>query len=201
MNFWLLLIPVISAFIGWVTNLLAIKMLFHPRNPIKILGFTLHGIFPKRQQQFAEKLGKLVGQELLSFAEIEAQLTAGENLSKLSPIIEEHLDHFLRNKLSSEMPIISAFIGEKTITRLKAVFLEEMNLLFPSLMKKYAQQLEEDLDLERIVTEKVSNFSSDKLEGLLYQIMSKEFAFVEIIGGVIGFLIGLLQVAITLLTQ
>lgn len=201
MNFWLLLIPFISAFIGWVTNLLAIKMLFHPRNPITILGFTIHGIFPKRQQQFAEKLGKLVGQELLSFAEIEAQLTAGENLSKLSPIVEEHLDHFLRHKLSAEMPIISAFIGEKTITKLKAVFLEEMNLLFPTLMKKYAQQLEEDLDLERIVTEKVANFSSEKLEGLLYQIMSKEFTFVEVIGGIIGFLIGILQVAITLLTQ
>jgi len=201
MNFWLLLIPFISAFIGWITNLLAIKMLFHPRNPVKILGFTVHGIFPKRQQQFAEKLGKLVGQELLSFAEIEAQLTAGENLSKLSPIVEEHLDHFLRNKLASEMPIISAFIGEKTIVKLKAVFLEEMNQLFPTLMKKYARQLEEDLDLERIVTEKVINFSSDKLESLLYQIMSKEFRFVEIIGGVIGFLIGLLQVGITLFTQ
>lgn len=200
MNYWLLLIPFISAFIGWITNLLAIKMLFHPRNPVNFFGITIHGIFPKRQRQFAEKLGKLVGQELLSFAEIEAQLTAGDNLSKLSPIVEEHLDHFLRNKLASEMPIISAFIGEKTITRLKAVFLEEMNLLFPTLMKKYAQQLEEDLDLERIVTEKVINFSSDKLEGLLYQIMAKEFRFVEIIGGVIGFLIGLLQVGITVMT-
>jgi uncharacterized membrane protein YheB (UPF0754 family) len=99
------------------------------------------------------------------------------------------------------MPIVSAFIGEKTIVKLKAVFLEEMNQLFPTLMKKYARQLEEDLDLERIVTEKVINFSSDKLESLLYQIMSKEFRFVEIIGGVIGFLIGLLQVGITLLTS
>ncbi len=200
MNFWLLVIPFISAFIGWITNLLAIKMLFHPRNPVKLFGLTIQGIFPKRQRQFAEKLGKLVGQELLSFAEIEAQLTAGDNLSKLSPIVETHLDHFLRHKLSSEMPIISAFIGEKTIGKLKAVFLEEMNLLFPSLMKKYAQQLEEDLDLERIVTEKVINFSSDKLEGLLYQIMAREFRFVEIVGAVIGFLIGLLQIGITLLS-
>jgi uncharacterized membrane protein YheB (UPF0754 family) len=201
MNFWLILIPFISAFIGYFTNLLAIKMLFHPKNPVNILGFKVQGIFPKRQQQFAEKLGKLVGQELLSFAEIEAQLTANENLTKLTPLVEQHLDHFLRNKLSSEMPIISAFIGEKTIQKLKAVFLEEMNILFPDLMKKYAQHLEEDLDLERIVTEKVANFSSEKLEGLLYQIMASEFRFVEIVGAILGFLIGLLQVGLTLLTQ
>ncbi len=201
MNYWLLLIPVISGFIGWITNLVAIKMLFHPKNPVKILGITFQGIFPKRQQQFAEKLGKLVGQELLSFAEIEAQLTAKDNLSKLSPLVESHLDHFLRNKLSAEMPVISAFIGEKTIQKLKTVFLEEMNILFPELMKKYAQHLEEDLDLERIVTDKVANFSSEKLESLLYQIMASEFRFVEIIGAILGFMIGLLQVIITVSTQ
>lgn len=200
MNYWLLLIPVISAFIGWVTNLVAIKMLFHPRNPINILGFTVQGIFPKRQKQFAEKLGKMVSEELISFADIEAQLTASENLSKLNPIIEEHLDHFLRNKLSSEMPMISAFIGEKTIIKLKAVFLEELNTLFPTLMKHYARHLEEDLDLEKIVFDKVSNFSSDKLEDVLFQIMSKKFRFVEIIGAVLGFLIGLIQVGVTMLT-
>jgi F420-0:gamma-glutamyl ligase-like protein len=31
-------------------------MLFHPKVPVKILGITFHGIFPKRQKQFAEKL-------------------------------------------------------------------------------------------------------------------------------------------------
>jgi uncharacterized membrane protein YheB (UPF0754 family) len=51
------------------------------------------------------------------------------------------------------------------------------------------------------VVEKVSGFSSDKLEEILMSIMSKEFRFVEIIGGILGFLIGLLQVALTLLTN
>jgi uncharacterized membrane protein YheB (UPF0754 family) len=47
------------------------------------------------------------------------------------------------------------------------------------------------------VTQKVAGFSSDKLEQILIAIMSKEFRFVEIIGGVLGFLIGLLQVILT----
>ena len=71
MNFFLILIPFISAFIGWFTNWIAIKMLFHPKEPKKIFGITFHGIFPKRQVQFAEKLGVMVSKELISFAEIE----------------------------------------------------------------------------------------------------------------------------------
>ena len=51
-----------------------------------------------------------------------------------------------------------------------------------------------DLDIEKIVIEKVNNFSSDKLEQILFSIMKKEFRFIEIIGAVLGFVIGLLQI-------
>lgn len=197
MNYWLLTIPVISAFIGWVTNWIAIKMLFHPREPKKILGITFHGIFPKRQQQFAEKLGKIVSSEFLSFADIEEKISNPENLKKIMPMIEAHVDVFLREKLSDEMPVISMFIGDKTIGRMKTAFMKEIEILFPQVMKQYASNLKSELDLEHIVIKKVSAFSSDKLEEMLYQIMSKEFRFVELIGAVIGFIIGVLQVLIT----
>jgi uncharacterized membrane protein YheB (UPF0754 family) len=75
--------------------------------------------------------------------------------------------------------------------------MKELEILFPQLMKSYAKHLEQELDLEKIVTEKVSAFSSDKLESILYQIMSKEFRFVELLGGVIGFIIGIIQVLIS----
>ena len=202
MNTWvIILVPLISAFIGWITNWVAIKMLFHPREPKKILGITFHGIFPKRQQQFAEKLGKIVSNEFLSFADIEQKISNPDNLKKIMPMIERHVDEFLRVRLSEEMPVISMFIGDKTIERMKAAFMKEIETLFPKVMKQYAANLKSELDLEHIVIKKVSAFSSDKLEELLYQIMTKEFRFVEIIGGVIGFIIGGVQVLITWLTS
>lgn len=197
MSPWLLLIPIISGFIGWVTNWVAIKMLFHPRNPIRVLGITIQGIFPKRQEQFAIKLGKLVSEQLLSFKDIEQKIVSPENLQKLMPVVENHVDDFLRKKLADVFPVISMFIGEKTISQLKGHFMNELEALFPVLMKRYMGNLQAELDLEKIVTEKVSGFSSDKLEEILMSIMSKEFRFVEILGGVLGFIIGLLQVAIT----
>ena len=193
----LLVIPIISAFIGWFTNWIAIKMLFHPKEPKRILGITFHGIFPKRQKKFAEKLGKMISTEFLSFEDIEQKIANPQNLEKLMPMIEAHVDNFLRNKLSDEMPFLSLFIGDKTIKSLKKIFMQELEILFPQIMKSYAAHLQEELDLEKIVTEKVSAFSTDKLEDILYQIMSKEFRFVEILGGVIGFIIGIVQVLIT----
>ncbi|XVJ68052.1 MAG: DUF445 family protein [Lacibacter sp.] len=200
MNYWLLLIPVISAFIGWVTNWVAIKMLFHPKQPVKVLGITFQGIFPKRQDQFAVKLGKLVSEQLLSFSDIESKLTNPANLQKMMPMVEQKIDDFLRIRLADTMPMISMFIGDKTIEKLKTAIMNELESLFPALIKNYTSSLRQELDLEQIVTEKVKNFSSDQLEDILYQVMAREFRFVEIIGGVLGFLIGLLQIGITLLT-
>jgi uncharacterized membrane protein YheB (UPF0754 family) len=93
-------------------------MLFHPKEPKRILGITFHGIFPKRQKIFAEKLGKMISAEFLSFEDIEQKIANPQNLEKLMPMIEAHVDNFLRNKLSDEMPFLSLFIGDKTIQSL-----------------------------------------------------------------------------------
>lgn len=201
MSPWFFLIPVLSAFIGWFTNWIAIKMLFHPRKPTRFLFFTVQGVFPKRQAAFAQKLGKLVSDELLSFSDLKEKISDPGNLDKIMPLIENHIEHFLRVKLSDQMPVISMFIGDKTINSLKTMFMTELKALFPVIMARFADNLQSEIDLEKIVTEKVAGFSSDKLESILQQIMKKELAFVELIGGVIGFIIGLLQILITWLTS
>lgn len=198
---WFYTIPFISAFIHWLTIWMALKLLFHPRQPKRILGFTLQGVFPKRQQQIAESLGRIVGQELLSFGDIEKKITDPQNVQRILPVVEEHIDHFLRNKLKESMPMIAMFIGEKTIAQLKSVFMQELTELFPVIMKNYVAHLREDLDLEKIVVEKIAGFSNDRLETMLNEFLTKEFRFVEVIGAVLGFLIGLLQILFTLLLK
>jgi len=201
LSWWFYTIPFISAFIHWLTIWMALKLLFHPRHPKKILGFTLHGVFPKRQRQIAESLGRIVGQELLSFGDIEQTITHPDNVRRILPLAEEHIDNFLRVKLKEQMPMISMFIGDKTIGQLKAVFMKELEELFPVIMKNYVANLRHDLDLERIVVEKIASFSADRLENMLNEFLTKEFRFVEIIGAALGFLIGALQILLTLLMR
>ncbi|HET6255984.1 MAG TPA: DUF445 domain-containing protein [Puia sp.] len=195
---WLYTIPFISAFIHWLTIRLALRLLFHPRRPRRILGFTLQGVFPKKQRQIAESLGRIAGRQLLSFEDIEKTITDPQNVQRILPVVEEHIDHFLRNKLKESMPMISMFIGEKTIAQLKSVFMQELEELFPVILRRYILHLREDLDLERIVAEKIAGFSNDRLESMLNGFLTREFRFVEMTGAALGFLIGLLQILITL---
>ena len=195
--FWLQ--PFIAAFTGWFTTWIAIYMLFHPREPKRFLGITIQGIFPKRQKQVAAKLGSVVAKELIHFDEIAAQLKDPEQLKSLTPTIEKHLDSFLKVKLKEKLPVISMFVGEGMIQSIKEGMLEEIALLLPEIINQYTDSLSQKIDIEKMVTEKVSNFSSDKLEDILQSVMSKEFRFIELIGGVLGFVIGLIQMGLSFL--
>jgi uncharacterized membrane protein YheB (UPF0754 family) len=191
------LLPIISAFIGWFTNWVAIKMLFHPKDPKRFFGLTIQGIFPKGQKQFAQKLGILVATELLHFDEIAKRIADPSQLKEVRPYIEQHIDHFLEHKLKEKLPVVSMFIGAGTLGQIKEGLLEEIDAMLPELMTQYTEKLKTKIDIEKMVTEKVANFSSDKLEEILVSIMKKEFRFVEIIGAVLGFLIGLIQILLT----
>ncbi len=191
--------PLIAAFIGWITTWLAIKMLFHPRNPVHFLGMTIQGVFPKRQQMVAQKLGEIVAKELIHFDEIAAMLKDPQQLKDLTPTIEKHLDSFLHVKLKEKLPVISMFVGDSTLQKLKDGMLEEIEVLLPEVINQYTNSLGQKIDIEKIVTEKVAGYSSDKLEEILLSVMKKEFWFLELVALVLGFVIGLMQLGLALL--
>src|SRR3982751_1623766 len=103
MSYGLVLIPFLLAFTGWFANWILLKMLFHPVKPKNILGFYIQGIFPKNQGLLAEKIGTQVNEELFSFTGLEKKINGPDSFQKLMPLIEEHVDDFLRVKLPRQM--------------------------------------------------------------------------------------------------
>jgi uncharacterized membrane protein YheB (UPF0754 family) len=195
---WLFTVPFVSAFIHWLAIRMALKLLFHPSQPKRILGFTVQGVIPGRRQQIAETLGRIVAKEMFSIGDIEQLIADPANADRILPLAEEHIDSFLRVRLKETMPMISLFIGEKTIGQLKSVFMKELGDLFPVVMRDYVSRLRHDLDLEQIVAGRIAGFSSDRLEALVNDFLAKEFRIVGLVGALLGFLIGWLLVLLTL---
>ncbi len=185
--------PFIGALIGWMTNYLAVKSLFHPRRPVNILGWKIQGVFPKRQKELAENLGKLVEKELISHQDIRNVIQDQKFRDRLKNILNEYIHNFLSRKLSSLHPMVGALFGDKVSDSLQNRVSREIERFLPELMERVSSELEHSLNLKQMVQEKVENFSMDKLESILYSIMRKEFRFIEIVGAVLGFVIGVVQ--------
>ena len=192
-------LPLIAAVIGWFTNYIAVKMLFRPREKVKILFLEFQGIFPKRQQVVAEKIGKLVSDELLSIHDIKEKITQPENMDMINQKIEAKIEEYLNTTFPANHPVMALFLRKKTLDKLKNDFLLEVDELAPQIVAQYIANMEGHLNIEKIIQEKIALLSPAKLEFLIMQVLQKEFQFIELIGAVIGFIIGLLQVAIVLI--
>lgn len=193
----LYLLPFIGAITGWVTNWIAVKMLFHPKEPKNFLFFKVQGVFPKRQKVMAEKLGHIVASELFSIDDVVNKMKSADNKEVMS-FVEAKIDDFINVKLSGSMPMLAMFLNDDLKQKIKNTLLSEIEEVIPGVIESYANKLKNEVDVKAIVYEKVVNFSSDKLEEILFSIMKKEFKFIELLGGVLGFLIGVIQLVIVM---
>lgn len=194
-------LPIITALIGWVTNYIAIKMLFHPRKPTKFLFFTVQGILPRRQPDIAVQLGRIVATDLLSSDDLIEQLTNERSRSVYQAFIDVQSEKFIREKLHRAIPVSRLLLRSKTLVKLKAAFADELIEQLPNLITRLTTPKAGSLDVQQLVEDRVRAFSTDKLEKMLYDILAKEFRFIEILGAVLGFIIGALQLAFILLMR
>jgi uncharacterized membrane protein YheB (UPF0754 family) len=189
-------IPLISAFIGWITNYIAIKMLFYPRDPKKILFMTFHGIFPKNKSRIAENLGQVVQRDLINFSDIKERFKDPDALNNFKEEIALRIDDAIRGRLSKN-PVLNSIVPEQFIQSIHKTLTNEIEAKLPEVIESSISKIEQKVDIYTLVRNKVNNFSDQKLEEMLLNITSKEFKFIELIGGVLGFFIGIIQVIIS----
>ncbi len=192
----MLTLPLVAALIGWFTNYLAVKMLFHPKEKTKFLFFEFQGIFPKRQKLLAAKLGSLVSKELVSFDDIKTKLNHPDNLKSVYELIDQRFDEFLEEKFPESYPMLAMFVGDNIKAQFKKQGIKEIEEILPQAIDGFIDNAEKNLDIQKIVFKKVSEFSSDKLERIVFGILEEEFKFIELVGAALGFFIGIVQIII-----
>ena len=164
----LLLLPIIAALIGWFTNYLAVKMLFHPRLPLKIFGFSIQGVFPKRQKQLADKLGTLVADELFSIKDVAQKLKELATSQESMELVGKRIEKTIREKLVKSFPMLAMFLTDEMVEKVTNLFKSELQDFLGESAQDLATKLEDSLDVKELVRDKVEAFSSDKLEQILF---------------------------------
>ena len=194
MTGWVWITPFVGALIGWLTNYLAIKMLFRPRQPRVIFGLLLQGVIPRRQRDLALKIGEVVEEELLKSEDILGAIDTDEVRAHLTVVIGARLDRFLREKVFRGEFFYEKILSREVVQRVKRGLIAELVNLFPLEVETAINQLVGKVNIRRIVADRVEQFDFDRLERIVYRVARTELFWVEISGGILGFLIGVLQV-------
>lgn len=196
-----ILILLFSCLTGWLAVWFILKILFWPKKNINVLGLKFQGLLPRYQPLIADQFAEMASKELFSFTSLKEKAADPANFDKLKPEIEYHIDHFLREKLKESFPMLSMFIGDKTISQLKAAFLLELESLFPVIMKLYLTNLENDFSPKKMIAEKIAGFSFEKSGILVNKTAKQLFIRLQLLGLFVGLLLGLIQVLLIQLQQ
>ncbi|NCI51061.1 hypothetical protein GWC95_14100 [Sediminibacterium roseum] len=191
----LVLVPLLTAFTGWLVGWMLIRVLLN-LNPQNRSRPGFRGSSPSIQQELAEKVGGLVGETLWAQELVGEKLSDPAHLERLMPLIEKEVDEFLRVKLPAKMPMIGMLVGERTIGELKSVFIAELKELFPVVMKNYMNGLRAGMDPARLVSEKIAALPAGKLEEMVRVLVGNKGRKVALLGAGIGLVIGFVQVFI-----
>ncbi|HKL47850.1 MAG TPA: DUF445 family protein [Candidatus Izemoplasmatales bacterium] len=191
-----IVLVLIGGLIGWLTNKVAIKMLFRPVNPHKILGITFQGVFPRRKDQIAISLADIIEQELLSKEVLMEQLLDEEKLG----VIKQRLKTVIIDKLAEAIPSVAAmFIGDDVRGFVKKYIDKHGDEIFEQLINEFRVVGLENINIHEIVKNRIDELDFIEFEKIIFGLMSKELRFVEIVGLFLGAFIGVIQYLVTII--
>jgi uncharacterized membrane protein YheB (UPF0754 family) len=191
-------IPFITALIGWGTNWVAIRMLFQPKSPYTFVGIKIQGLIPKRQKELATKTADVVEKEILN------QHTIRQNILKLDlePYLEDFAQKLIQNRLGERLrsiPMLGSFISDATLDKLQIMALEELRKEARPLQAAIANEVEGHLQVKELIEARIASFDPEKLEAVVQHVAHKELKTIEWLGALLGFIVGLGQIAVLLL--
>ena len=192
MDYSLLLFPIVGGLIGYTTNYLAVKMLFRPHKPIGIGPLKVQGVLPKRRNDISASIASTVEEELISIKDLTEIL---KNLD-LGPEIDGMVDDFFRSSdyqgKSEILSKINVTINAYMCSKVK----KSLNKNKEGLITEFIRRIEGEVDFKDIIEKKIDGYDLNQLENIVMRVSSNELRYITIIGGVLGFMVGLVQMFI-----
>ena len=158
MNYSIIIEPLVGAVIGYITNWIAIKMMFRPLKPIKLFGFKLPftpGIIPKNKERIAKSIGIAISDNLLTNSDLQDILLSDEIKEKLKENIKKYLDDSEEKNITIK-ELLSSIISES-----------ELNITLESIATSISSNICNtvlEADLARLITDQIELVAKEKMK-------------------------------------
>ena len=188
----LLILATLGGIIGWITNRLAIKMLFRPFQPVNIplINFKIQGLIPKRKAEIAKSIGETVETELLSMEEIIMELIKGNNKDEILVILKNKIAEIITDNQSSLIPSV---FKKMILKYINGMIDEEGDRIITEFIEDMVIKATANIRLSKMIEDRINKFEIEELERIAIKVVKAELRHIEILGGILGFIIGIFQ--------
>lgn len=192
----ILILAVIGGLIGYITNVIAIKLIFRPINPIKIpiLNIEIIGMIPKRKTEIATNIAKVVEEQFISVDEIMDNIITEQD--------KQHTIDYIKVRvkliLSEKMTLIPSTIRNLVQNYVSEIIEDEIREGIDELSEEMIIKTKNRINIKEIIENKINELDLYELETIILQIVKNELRHIEVLGLILGFFIGIVQGIITI---
>jgi uncharacterized membrane protein YheB (UPF0754 family) len=188
-------IPVTCAFVGWITNYIAVKMIFHPAEFWGIGKFGWKGIIPNHAVKMSGLIAKILTEKLVKPHELYQRVDPNEINSQISDLISLKSREIVHDIIATENPILWNLLTEDIKKSLEEELKKEIPKQIVEVYRSFGTELDSVLEFDEIIKSSLSGKKTSILIEMFKRCGGPEFQFIIISGIYFGFIIGLIQLA------
>lgn len=183
-------LPIQGVIVGYMTNWLALNMIFRPLYEKSYFGIKYQGLFLKRQDPVAKQYSHLVATRILTARNILEEIFYGKAADEVYSIIQNAAIKSVENTATSAQPIISLTIGPSKYQAVKRKIVERMMEIAPKSIEKIEEYVGVAMELEDTMYSRMRKLDPAEFENVLRSAFQEDELLLILVGAALGAMVG-----------
>ncbi|MEM7182398.1 MAG: DUF445 family protein [Spirochaetota bacterium] len=188
--------PVMGVVVGYLTNWLALQMIFLPLEEKRFGFFKYQGLFLRRQDEVSQEFAAVVANNVLNTSNLIKLIFTGKGGDLLAKLIIEKAHQLADEKVKEKVPMAPMLLGSAKIEKIKEVVAEKILLILPEIANNVGDHLTTSLEIDKTIYERLRVLPKAEFEDLLHSVFKEDEMTLILLGALLGGLVGLIQASL-----
>lgn len=186
-------LPVIGVIVGYITNWLAIQMIFRPHYEKRFLFIKYQGLFLKRQKEVSKEYSDIVANKILNSKNIIESILFGKTADSIFGLIQKNIVGALNKLEGLARPVMTILVGSQEYEAIRVYIVERLTEAVPVSVRTVEGYMDEAMNLEEMIDSRLRELPPEDFEYILRTAFQEDEIILILVGAVLGFIIGLVQ--------
>ena len=194
-NPWIM--PAFGFAVGFISDYVAINMLFRPIRPKKYLGFLpFQGILHAEREGITRDYARILADDLFSPEILFDGILRGPGADKLFALMAKEISAAVDAQSGPFTPVVRIAVGTARYNMLKGSLVDMIFERLPETLTEAHSYAKRTIDLENTIVEKMNQLTDEEYESILRPVFKDDEPLVIAVGATLGGLVGELQVQV-----
>ena len=188
-----LIMPAFGLIVGWFTDWLALKLIFNPKEPVRILGIEFQGLFLKRRKEVAADYGALIADEIITPKKVIEAILRGPMSDRVFAMVRKQVQLSLDRNTGLARPLVVLSVGTTRYQDMKRTITAKIMERLPESMTYVEDYARDTMDIRNLLVRKMQDLDEIQFEALIRPAFEQDEWILITVGALLGFTMGEVQ--------